>query len=127
LAQANADILHGFFATLKKPDVSPCIHFTLVTGITRYALTFMDSGGQTLNDISLKPPYDSICGLTLEEFEPLFKDRLEATMTSLKDAGTMEPSAGLEDLKTEIFKWYDGYNWGGPTRVLNPLFHSQFF
>ncbi|MDR1607348.1 MAG: AAA family ATPase, partial [Deltaproteobacteria bacterium] len=50
VAKANADILHDFFATLKEDDVASCIRFTFVTGITRYALTSMDSGPNHLND-----------------------------------------------------------------------------
>ncbi|MDR0621198.1 MAG: AAA family ATPase, partial [Deltaproteobacteria bacterium] len=36
VAEDNANTLHEFFAALKKPEVSPCLHFTFVTGITRY-------------------------------------------------------------------------------------------
>jgi hypothetical protein len=127
LAQANAKVLHDFFAALKKPTVSPCLRFTLVTGITRYALTSMDSGANHLNDISLDPDFAGICGFTLEEFGPLFGDRMGATLASLKTAGEMEPSSDPGDLGKEIFRWYDGYNWGGPTRVLNPYSILNFF
>jgi hypothetical protein len=127
LAQANAKVLHNFFATLKNDDVSPFIHFTMVTGITRYALTSMDSGPNHLNDISLEPNYAGICGFTLEEFGPLFEDRMEATLAGLKNAGKIDPSSGLSDLREAIFDWYDGYNWGGPTRVLNPFSILHFF
>jgi hypothetical protein len=127
LAQANADVLHIFFATLKNDDVSSFIHFTLVTGITRYALTSMDSRPNHLNDISLKADYAGICGFTLEEFGPLFEDRMDATLAGLKVAGKIDPSADISDLRARIFKWYDGYNWGGPTRVLNPFSILHFF
>jgi hypothetical protein len=46
VAKANAIILHDFFAMLKDTVVSPYIHFTFVTGITRYSLTSMDSGAK---------------------------------------------------------------------------------
>jgi hypothetical protein len=120
VAEANAEILRDFFAALKKPNVSPYIRFTLVTGITRYALTSMDSSANHLNDISLEPEYAGLCGFTLEEFDALFADRLEAALSSLKDKGAMEPDANVDDLKSEILHWYDGYNWGGQARVLNP-------
>jgi hypothetical protein len=55
IAQANADILHNLFAILK--ECGDYIHFTFVTGITRYALTSMDSGANHLIDISLDPQY----------------------------------------------------------------------
>jgi hypothetical protein len=59
VGQANADILNNFFATLKNVDALPCVEFTMVTGITRYALTSMDSGANHLLDISLDPDYAS--------------------------------------------------------------------
>ncbi|MDR1109636.1 MAG: AAA family ATPase, partial [Deltaproteobacteria bacterium] len=127
IAQANAKILHDFFATLKDTDVAPKINFTMVTGITRYALTSMDSGPNHLNDISLDSNYAGLCGFTLEEFDSLFGDRLETTLSRLKQAGRMESSASLDDLRASMLRWYDGYNWGDQTRVLNPYSILNFF
>ncbi|MDR2197984.1 MAG: AAA family ATPase [Deltaproteobacteria bacterium] len=127
LAEANAKILHNLFASLKKLNVSPCLHFTLVTGITRYALNSTDSGPNHLTDISLDPRYAGICGFTLEEFDSLFSDRMEETLSSLIKSGTLKSSDTIEDLKIQIFKWYNGYNWGEPTRVLNPYSILNFF
>jgi hypothetical protein len=132
VAKQNAKILHDFFAILKNEDVSKCIRFTFVTGITRYALTSLDSGANHLVDISLKTEYAGICGFTLEDVQSLFSDRLEMTLSELKLKGQMEKSATIEDLIAKILFWYDGYNWGGETRVLNPysilnFFYNNFF
>jgi hypothetical protein len=67
LAQANADVLHNFFAALKRPEVSEHNRFTLVTGITRYGLTSMDSGANHLVYILLDQKYAGLCGFNLEE------------------------------------------------------------
>jgi hypothetical protein len=132
LARANATILHDFFATLKDPNVSDRIHFTLMTGITRYALSSMDSGLNHLLDISLNPHYAGICGFTMEEFDSLFANHMESTLSHLKEVGGMPPDSDSADLRSEIIKWYDGYNWGGQSRVLNPfailnLFYNNEF
>jgi hypothetical protein len=127
VAEANANVLHNFFAILKKPYVAPNIRFTFVTGITRYALTSMDSGANHLVDISLKPEYAGLCGFTIEEFDSYFADRLEVTLSKLKETGDIEFSASVDDLRSEILHWYDGYNWGGETRVLNPYSILNFF
>ncbi|MDR2140846.1 MAG: AAA family ATPase [Deltaproteobacteria bacterium] len=127
VAEANAKILRQFFATLKKPKVLPRIGFTMIIGITRYALTSMDSGPNHLYDISINPDFAGLCGFTLEEFDSLFADRLKSTLMSLKNSGEMDPLASLEDLRAKIFHWYDGYNWGGETRVLNPYSILHFF
>jgi hypothetical protein len=126
LAQANAKVLHNFFATLK--TVRKYLRFTFVTGITRYALTSMDSGPNHLVDISLDPQYAGLCGFTLEEFDSYFTDWMEEALPIVRDKKKLlKSSASLEDLRAEIFDWYDGYNWGGETRVLNPYSILNFF
>jgi hypothetical protein len=127
VAQANAKVLHDFFATLKQPFVSRSIRFTFVTSITRYAITSMDSGPNHLNDISLNPRYAGICGFTVDEFPTLFADRMKPTLKSLKSIGQIKASANVNDLCAEIKDWYDGYNWGGAVRVLNPFTVLNFF
>ncbi|MDR2141425.1 MAG: AAA family ATPase, partial [Deltaproteobacteria bacterium] len=127
IATANAKILHDFFATLKEDKVASCVNFTLVTGITRHALTSMDSGPNHLKDISLNPKFAGLCGFTLEEFDYLFADRLETTLASLKNSSQKYSSLTVEGLRKQIFRWYDGYNWGGQTRVLNPFSILNFF
>ena len=127
LAQANAKILSDFFSVLKRPGVSERLRFTFVTGITRYALTSMDSGPNHLYDLSLEPKYAGICGFTLEEFDLLFADRMEGLLPKVISLGGLPSGASLADLKSKIFEWYDGYNWGGDTRVLNPYSLIYFF
>ncbi|MDR0620710.1 MAG: AAA family ATPase [Deltaproteobacteria bacterium] len=127
VAQANAKILHDFFAVLKTDEVADSVHFTLVTGITRYALTSMDSGPNHLNDISLDARYSGICGFSVDGFESLFTDLMAPTLEKLKEKGKFRPSAGIKDLMDEIKDWYDGYNWGGETRILNPYSILHFF
>ncbi|MDR1608416.1 MAG: AAA family ATPase [Deltaproteobacteria bacterium] len=127
VAKANNKILQDFFATLKDEDVAPCIRFTLVTGVTRYGLPSMDSGLNHLNDISLEPEYNGICGFSADDFDALFADRMEEVLPELIKTGWLEPSATQQDLKAEILRWYNGYNWGGETRMLNPISILNFF
>jgi hypothetical protein len=130
VGKENALVLHNFFASLK--DCIEYTHLTFVTGITRYALTSMDSGSNHLNDISLDPHYSGICGFTLEEFDALFEDRMKMTLNQFKACNRIQPSANMDDLKTQIRRWYDGYTWGAAdptneTRVLNPYSILNFF
>jgi hypothetical protein len=127
VAKSNVNALHVFFSSLKKPGVRNSLRFTLVTGITRYALTSMDSGLNHLTDISLDSRYGGICGFTLDEFGPLFADLMELNFNDFKKLNNMDPSAGRELLWDKIKHWYDGYNWGGQTRVLNPFSILNFF
>jgi hypothetical protein len=92
VAEPNATVLRDYFVALKQPDVSSCLRFTLVTGITWYTQISMDSGANHLTDISLKPQYSGLCGFTLDEFEPLFGDRVEMTLARLKTNGELDYS-----------------------------------
>ncbi|MDR0354467.1 MAG: AAA family ATPase [Deltaproteobacteria bacterium] len=127
LAEANAEVLSNFFNAFTHPYISERYHFCFAAGETRYALSGGDGYLNHLTDISLCPEYAGICGFALEEFDSLFGDRLEGTLTRLQEKAQMPPSANVSDLKKEIFRWYDGYSWDGDQRVLNPYSTLQFF
>jgi hypothetical protein len=125
LAAANAYVLRKFYGALK--NNVEYLRFVFVTGITRFALTAMDSGPNNLEDLSLEPEYAGVCGFTISEFDELFKDRMEDTLKALQENGDMEPGDGTDELREKLLKWYDGYNWLGPERVLNPYSILHFF
>ncbi|MDR1870561.1 MAG: AAA family ATPase [Deltaproteobacteria bacterium] len=127
IALENAAILRDFFAAPKDSLDLNYIRFMLVTGITRYGMASMDTGPNYFNDISLDPKYAGICGFTLEEFDSLFANRLEETLLRLKKANKMMPEATIADLRARTFHWYNGYNWRGETKVLNPYSIIHFF
>jgi hypothetical protein len=87
----------------------------------------MDSGLNHLDDISLDPRYAGLCGFTVDEFPALFADRMAPTLQRLKENGRIFSSADVQVLWAQIKEWYDGYNWGGETRVLNPYSILHFF
>ncbi|MDR1080903.1 MAG: ATP-binding protein, partial [Deltaproteobacteria bacterium] len=125
LALANRKILHDFYRSMK--NNIDYIHFAFVTGITRFAMTSLDSGPNNFKDISLSPEFSGICGFTPSELDSCFQDRFEETLDILKDKCELPQSADIDDLKVEILKWYDGYNWLGNEHVLNPYSILNFF
>jgi hypothetical protein len=125
LAEENRVVLHDFFAALKAN--LEYLRFTMVTGITRFALTSMESGPNHLKDLSLNPQFAGICGFTVSEFDRLFEDRMEDTLNALKANGWMKPDDQTKDLRQKILHWYDGYNWLGSERILNPYSILNFF
>jgi hypothetical protein len=125
LAEANAKVLHGFYSSLK--NIEKHLHFAFVTGITRFALTAMDSGPNQFKDISLDRRFAGICGFTLDDFDDIFNDRLEYTLAAMIESDDMERGSSIADLREEIMTWYDGYNWEGQARVLNPFSLLNFF
>ncbi|MDR1079589.1 MAG: ATP-binding protein [Deltaproteobacteria bacterium] len=125
LASANRDVLHDFYQSMKTNI--DYIHFALVTGITRFAMTSLDSGPNNFNDISLMPKFAGICGFTIREFKKLFKNRFKKTLKILKKSGDISQDADVDALKDMILNWYDGYNWLGHQNVLNPYSILNFF
>ncbi|MDR1111986.1 MAG: AAA family ATPase [Deltaproteobacteria bacterium] len=125
VAKANSGVLHDFYTALKAKV--GYIRFALVTGITRFALTAMDSGPNNFYDLSLEPLYAGVCGFTISEFDRLFDDRMDVTLKELQKTGQMPPGSRASDLRDKILSWYDGYNWLGPEHVLNPYSILYFF
>ncbi|MDR1081451.1 MAG: AAA family ATPase [Deltaproteobacteria bacterium] len=125
LAKSNRDILHGFYQAMKTNI--EYIRFALVTGITRFAMTSLDSGPNNFRDISLNPEYAGICGITPDELDTYFKDRFPDTLEKLKDRGSIHRDADYKELTAKILEWYDGYNWLGSENILNPYSIFTFF
>ncbi|MDR1035262.1 MAG: ATP-binding protein [Deltaproteobacteria bacterium] len=118
LATANSNILHNFYTAMKRNK--DFIRFSLVTGVTRFAFAALDSGPNSFFDISLDPEFAGICGFTIKEFYNLFNNRFPRTLASLKKTGALEKDADKTALLKTIAGWYDGYNWLGKQRVMNP-------
>jgi hypothetical protein len=125
LALANRDVMHNFFRSIKTSV--EYIHFAFVTGITRFAMVFLDSGPNNFFDISLEPDFAGICGFTPTELETCFSDRFHKTLGNLIDKGKLEPDADFTKLTKLILDYYDGYNWLGPEKVLNPFSILKLF
>jgi hypothetical protein len=125
LAWDNCGVLHDFYMTLKKHIRH--IRFAFVTGVTRFAATALDIGGNNFLDISLRSDYAGICGFPVSELESLFADRFDETLDRLKSEGQIEQGADGGALKAKILEWYGGYDWLGPEKVLNPYSVLNFF
>jgi hypothetical protein len=125
LAADNREVLHDFYTSIKRNI--DFIRFALVTGISRFTMTALDSGPNNFVDISLMPDYAAICGFTISELDELFSDRFKETLDRLKSDNGIDPKANEDTLKAMISEWYDGYSWLGPERVLNPYSILNFF
>ncbi len=100
LAINNREYLKIFYRQLK--SCSQHIRFVFVTGITMFSKASLFSGLNHLNDISLDPRYNSICGYTDHDIDTVFAEE-------------------IKDLdREEIRRWYNGYRWLGEEKVYNP-------
>jgi hypothetical protein len=124
--KANDDIrnaLKGFYGVLKSAD--RWLRFVLLTGVTKFSKVSVFSDLNMLRDISMKPEYAGICGISAKELEDNFKPELEA----LAERNGMTYDEAVAEMK----KCYDGYRFAkrgdgmfNPYSVLNALADQNF-
>jgi hypothetical protein len=103
--------LGNFYTVLKSRDEQ--LKFVFLTGVTKFSKVSIFSGLNNLNDISLDEDYVDICGYTQSQLEDSFAEYL---------------ADGNVD-RTELKKWYNGYNFAGleTQKVYNPFDILLFF
>ena len=100
VARANRDYLRGLYGVIKDSDAH--VHFTFLTGISKFSKVNLFSQLNNLTDITLDPVYSSICGYTEDDLETVFAPEL----------------GGLD--RAQVRDWYNGYGWRGAEKVYNP-------
>jgi len=100
VAIAVREGLKGFYSVIKDSDSH--IRFALLTGVSKFSKVSLFSGLNNLEDITLSPPFASLCGYTDAELRQTFVDWL--------DGVNMD----------QVRRWYNGYNFDGEP-VYNPF------
>ncbi len=100
VARANRDYLRGLYGVIKDRDAD--VHFTFLTGVSKFSKVSLFSDLNNLTDITLDRRYSAICGYTEEDLDTVFAPELP----------------GLD--RERIREWYNGYRWGGEEKVYNP-------
>ena len=101
VAAANRDYLRGLYGTIKFAEAH--VKFTLLTGVSKFTKASLFSDLNNLVDITLEPPYATICGYTERDLDTVFAPEL----------------SGLD--RDAVRDWYNGYGWLGEERVYNPF------
>ena len=94
-------ILKAFYGVLKSSD--RYLRFIFLTGVTKFAQVSVFSDLNQLNDISMKPQYATICGITRQELEDTFTPELNRL------AETNELTC--EETLNKMTALYDGYHF----------------
>lgn len=95
--------LQGFYGVLKSMD--QYIRFGMLTGVSRFSKVSIFSALNNIQDISLEPDFNSICGITEEELSEYFSEGLK------KMAERQNTTTGkIRDL---LKSNYDGYHFAG--------------
>ena len=112
IADANRQVLRGFYGILKSMD--PYLRFTFITGVTKFTKTSIFSGLNNLNDITMLEAYANICGIPVNSLDEYFSEYIERLTPHKR-------FILCDNIKDEILAWYDGYSWDGETKLLNPF------
>ncbi len=112
IEEQNRNILKAFYSTFKSADSD--LKFVFLTGVTKFAQISVFSGFNQPKDISMSEKYDTICGMTDDEIDAYFKERIEAFAEKM--------SVSYEEIRSELRKHYDGYHFSAALRgVYNPF------
>ena len=118
LQEEFRNMLKAFYGVLKSMD--GCIKFAMLTGVTRFGKVSVFSDLNNLQDISMSPCYNEICGITDSELHEYFDSEIEA----LAQNNAQTKDEAYEELRRR----YDGYHFRAngcgmynPFSVLNTL------
>ena len=94
------DGLKNLYSVLKGRD--SLLHFSLLTGVSKFSQVSLFSGLNNLNDVTLDKRYSTLCGYTHADLTQHFATHLHNVDIA------------------QVQKWYNGYNWLGES-VYNPF------
>lgn len=110
--------LKNFYSVLKS-TAADCLHFTLLTGVSKYGKLSIFSDLNNLLDVTLDTRFATLLGYTQDELEHYFSDYI--------DSLALRYQASRAEVLEQIKFWYNGYSWDGVQRVYVPFSTLVFF
>jgi hypothetical protein len=104
------DLLKNFYEIIKASD--EYIKFAFLTGVSKFSKTSIFSTLNNLTDLTLDPRASTLVGITEDELYSYFDKFIELLADRKKIT--------VQDLKSRLKKWYNGYSWDGKNFVYNP-------
>ncbi len=101
LQKEYRNTLKAFYGVMKSMD--GFIKFAFLTGVTKFGKVSVFSDLNNLDDISMRSPYVSICGITEEELHTYFDNDIHALASVTQMT--------YEDTCAELKECYDGYHF----------------
>ena len=106
------NVMRNFYSPLKASD--PYLRFVFLTGITKFSQLSIFSELNNLKNISMRPDYAGVCGITKEEMLTCMSDYID-DFTEAQQITRDEAIAGLR-------RQYDGYHFTWPSPdIFNPF------
>lgn len=104
--------LRGFYSVLKECD--EFIKFVMITGVSKFGKVSVFSGLNNLKDISMRPDYNDICGITEQEFLANFRPSLTQFAEHHKIT--------VDEAAVQFKSYYDGYHFSTNGKdIYNPF------
>ena len=101
LQEAMRDELRGFYSALKSCD--KYIRFAMLTGVTKFGHLNVFSGLNNIKDISFRPEYAALCGITETEMLSCFGEPIQAM--------AINNGCTAEEMVEKLRNMYDGYRF----------------
>lgn len=112
LQEQLRNIIRAFYAPLK--DADRYLRYAFLTGITKFSQMSIFSELNNLNNISMMPQYDTICGISEEELHTQMAQDIHLLALHMKKTD--------EEMRAELKRRYDGYHFSeAMTDVYNPF------
>ena len=106
------NVMRNFYSPLK--DCDPYLRFVFLTGITKFSQLSIFSELNNLKNISMRPDYAGVCGITEEE--------MLTQMTDYIDDFAQAQQITREETITGLKRQYDGYHFTWPSPdIFNPF------
>ncbi len=105
------NLMRNFYSPLK--DADPYLQFVFLTGITKFSQLSIFSELNNLKNISMRPDYAAVCGITVEE--------MLAQMSDYIDEFAERRQITRDDAIMQLKHQYDGYRFTWPSPgIFNP-------
>lgn len=112
LEEEHRNILKGFYSTFKGAD--EFLQFVFLTGVTKFSQVSVFSGFNQPKDISMHAKYDTLCGISQDELDFIFKDSIKEMSDSY--------GCSFYEMRNMLKSQYDGYHFSDRmTDVYNPF------
>lgn len=112
LEEEHRNILKSFYSVFKGADEH--LQFVFLTGVTKFSQVSVFSGFNQPLDISMHSKYETLCGISQEELNAVFRKPIEE-MTAVY-------RCSYEEIMAQLKAQYDGYHFSDlMTDIYNPF------
>ena len=113
-------LMRSLYGVFKGNNVSSCMRFLFITGVSRFSKVSLFSELNNLEDLSMRESFAIMCGYTQQELEANFKEHINA----------LAQAKGWthEQVLVELKRWYNGFKFSNQgEKVYNPFSISNCF